>query len=310
MSASLDVPSHGVSDRGGGLAGGGVLDRGDEHERLLTKATGVLAGRRITALTGAGISTDSGIPDYRGPNSPPRRPMTYQQFVGDQAFRRHYWARNHLGWRHVHRTRPNAGHLALARMESGGVLHGLITQNVDLLHQRAGSHAVIDLHGTYARVVCLGCEHRTTRAELAHRLEELNTGFADSVTEIRDPEIAPDADAVIASSVGFRIADYVRCGGVLKPDIVYFGENVPRDRVMAAYAMVEAAQGLLVAGSSLTVMSGLRFVRHAAKAGIPVVIVNRGSTRGDELATIKIDAGCSPVLSHLADSLAPATVPR
>jgi NAD-dependent SIR2 family protein deacetylase len=281
-----------------------VLGSDDALDQLLVDAAGLLAGRRITALTGAGISTDSGIPDYRGPNSPPRRPITYQQFVGDHAFRRHYWARNHLGWRHVHRTRPNAGHLALARMESAGVLHGLITQNVDLLHQRAGSRAVIDLHGTYARVVCLGCEHRTTRAELAIRLEELNTGFADSVSEIRDPEIAPDADAVIASSAGFRIADCLRCGGVLKPDIVYFGENVPRDRVAAAYAMVDAAQVLLVGGSSLTVMSGLRFVRHAAKVGIPVVIVNQGPTRADELAAIKIDAGCSPVLTHLAETLA------
>ena len=286
-----------------------VLGSDDALDHLLVGAARVLAGRRITALTGAGISTDSGIPDYRGPNSPARRPMTYQQFVGDHAFRRHYWARNHLGWRHVHRTRPNAGHRALARMESGGVLHGLITQNVDLLHQRAGSRAVIDLHGTYARVVCLGCEHRTTRAELAMRLEELNSGFADSVTEIRDPEIAPDADAVIASSAGFRIADCLRCGGVLKPDIVYFGENVPRERVAAAYAMVDAAQALLVAGSSLTVMSGLRFVRHAAKAEIPIVIVNRGPTRGDELATMKIDAGCSPVLTRLAEALAPAAPP-
>ena len=281
----------------------------DALDHLLVRAVRVLAGRRITALTGAGISTDSGIPDYRGPNSPARRPMTYQQFVGDRAFRRHYWARNHLGWRHVHRTRPNAGHLALARMESGGVLHGLITQNVDLLHRRAGSRAVIDLHGTYARVVCLGCEHRTTRAELAMRLEELNSGFADSVTEIRDLEIAPDADAVIASSAGFRIADCLRCGGVLKPDIVYFGENVPRERVAAAFAMVDAAQALLVAGSSLAVMSGLRFVRHAAKANIPIVIVNQGPTRGDELATMKIDAGCSPVLTRLAGALAPAAPP-
>ncbi len=293
MSASLDV-----------------LDLDGAFEQLLRGAADLLAGRRITALTGAGISTDSGIPDYRGPNSPTRRPMTYQQFVSDPNFRRHYWARNHLGWRHVHRTRPNAGHRALARMEAGGVLHGLITQNVDLLHQRAGSHAVIDLHGTYARVVCLGCQHRTTRAELALRLEDLNTGFADSVTEMRDPEIAPDADAVIASSAGFRIADCLRCGGVLKPDIVYFGENVPRDRVAAAHAMVDAAQALLVAGSSLTVMSGLRFVRHAAAAGIPIVIVNQGPTRGDELATMKIDAGCSPVLSQLAESLVPTSPPR
>ena len=283
-----------------------VLGPGTVIDQSLAGAVDLLAGRRITALTGAGISTDSGIPDYRGPNSPARTPITYQQFVGDHAFRRHYWARNHLGWRHVHRTRPNAGHVALARLESSGVLQGLITQNVDLLHQQAGSRMVIDLHGTFARVVCLSCEHRTTRAELATRLEELNPGFADSVGQIRDVEIAPDADAVIASSAGFRVADCLRCGGILKPDIVYFGENVPKARVGAAYAMVDAAQALLVAGSSLTVMSGLRFVRHAARAGTPVVIVNRGPTRGDELAAAKIDAGCSPVLTHLAEAISPA----
>ena len=271
--------------------------------RLVAEAANLLAGRRITALTGAGVSTDSGIPDYRGPDSPARTPMTYQQFVGDHAFRRHYWARNHMGWRHVHRTQPNGGHLALARLERAGVLHGLITQNVDLLHRRAGSRAVIDLHGTYARIVCLGCDHRTTRAELAIRLEELNVGFAETVKEIKDVEIAPDADAVIASSASFRIADCLRCGGILKPDIVYFGENVPAARVAVAYAMVDAAQALLVAGSSLTVMSGLRFVRHAARVGLPVVIINRGATRGDDLAAVKIDAGCSPVLAHLADTL-------
>ena len=271
--------------------------------RLVAEAANLLAGRRITALTGAGVSTDSGIPDYRGPDSPARTPMTYQQFVGDHAFRRHYWARNHMGWRHVHRTRSNGGHLALARLERAGVLHGVITQNVDLLHRRAGSRAVIDLHGTYARIVCLGCDHRTTRAELAIRLEELNVGFAETVKEIKDVEIAPDADAVIASSASFRIADCLRCGGILKPDIVYFGENVPAARVAAAYAMVDAAQALLVAGSSLTVMSGLRFVRHAVRVGLPVVIINRGATRGDDLAAVKIDAGCSPVLTHLADTL-------
>jgi NAD-dependent SIR2 family protein deacetylase len=296
MSTSTDI--RGAITGPHGAAGGAI-------EPLLAAAVEHLAGRGIVALSGAGISTDSGIPDYRGPNSPARTPITYQQFVGDPAFRRHYWARNHLGWRHVHRTRPNAGHLALARLESSGALRGLITQNVDLLHQRAGSRTVIDLHGTYANVVCLGCAHRTTRAELAMRLERLNAGFADSVTEIKDVEIAPDADAVIASSTGFRVADCRRCGGILKPDIVYFGENVPKARVAAAYAMVDTAQALLVVGSSLTVMSGFRFVRHAVKAGTPVVILNQGATRGDELATVKIDAGCSPVLTYLADILAP-----
>lgn len=263
-------------------------------------ATALLSGARLTVLTGAGVSTDSGIPDYRGPDSPPRTPMTYQQFVGDEAFRRHYWARNHVGWRHVHRTHPNAGHRALAELEARGVVGGLITQNVDLLHEQAGSRNVIDLHGRYDRVICLGCRTVISRAELSTRLEELNPGFVEQVGAVADVEIAPDADAVIESTAHFVVAACDRCGGILKPDIVYFGENVPRERVDRAYAMVDAADALLVAGSSLTVMSGLRFVRHAATTGKPVVIVNRGATRGDPLATVRVDAGTSEVLSTLA----------
>ncbi len=177
---------------------------------------------------------------------------------------------------------------------------GLITQNVDRLHTRAGSVRVIDLHGTYATVACLDCGQRSSRAALAERLTVLNPGFDAAVG---DAEVAPDADAVLATTVGFRVADCARCGGMLKPDIVYFGENVPRDRVDTAFALLDAADALLVAGSSLTVQSGLRFVRHAAKAGKPIVIVNRGATRGDDLATLTVDGGCSEVLSRLADLL-------
>ena len=263
------------------------------------RAAAVLAGRRLAVLTGAGISTDSGIPDYRGPGSPPRRPMTYQQFVGDPAFRRTYWARNHVGWRHVHRTRPNPGHEALARLEERGVVVGVVTQNVDRLHQAAGSRRVVDLHGTYAEVVCLSCGRRTSRDALAARLEELNPGFADAVGEVADVEIAPDADAVVEATEGFRVADCAWCGGVLKPDITYFGEQVPRERVAAAFALVDDADALLVAGSSLTVLSGRRYVTHAARAGRPVVVVNRGQTRGDGLATVKVDAGTTPTLLAL-----------
>lgn len=262
----------------------------------------VLSGQTVTALTGAGMSTDSGIPDYRGPSSPPRQPMTYQQFVGDAVFRRHYWARNHVGWRHVHTQAPNAGHRALAALEEAGVVVGVITQNVDRLHTLAGSRRVIDLHGTYARVVCLDCGAAVSRAELAVRLEAMNPHFA-SVASVRDAEIAPDADAVLATTEGFVVADCERCGGMLKPDIVYFGENVPRSRVAQAYELVDTAGALLVAGSSLTVMSGLRFVRHCAKRSVPVVIVNRGRTRGDELATVKLDAGCSETLGALVAAL-------
>ncbi len=267
------------------------------------RAVDVLAGHRLVVLTGAGVSTDSGIPDYRGPDSPPRSPMTYQQFVGDPAFRRHYWARNHVGWAHVRRARPNAGHRALAALEHRGVVDGVITQNVDLLHEDAGSRNVIDLHGRYDRVTCLGCRAVIPRAALAERLHELNPGFVEAMGSVADVEIAPDADAVIETTSHFVVAPCDGCGGILKPDIVYFGENVPKERVERAYAMVDAAGALLVAGSSLTVMSGLRFVRHAAKAGRPVVIVNRGETRGDPLATVRVHAGTSETLTLLAQTL-------
>ncbi|GEN81155.1 NAD-dependent protein deacetylase [Actinotalea fermentans] len=271
----------------------------DATAEALAYAAALLTGRRLAVLTGAGISTDSGIPDYRGPDSPPRRPMTYQQFVGDPAFRRTYWARNHVGWRHVHRTLPNPGHEALARLEARGVVVGVVTQNVDRLHQAAGSRRVVDLHGTYAEVVCLSCGRRTTRDELAARLEELNPGFAETVGEVDDVEIAPDADAVVEATEGFRVADCTWCGGILKPDITYFGEQVPRERVAAAFTLVDDADALLVAGSSLTVLSGRRYVTHAARAGRPVVVVNRGQTRGDALAAVKIEAGTTPTLLAL-----------
>lgn len=271
-----------------------------ETEGALTAAAGirdVLGAGPVAVLTGAGISTDSGIPDYRGPDSPPRSPMTYQQFVGDPAFRRHYWARNHVGWRHMAAVRPNEGHRALARLETAGVLTGVITQNVDTLHQAGGSRRTIDLHGRYDRVRCLSCRRVIGRERLAERLAALNPGFT---AEVADVEIAPDADAVLESTRHFRIADCESCGGVLKPDIVYFGENVPKDRVRRACALVDSAAALLVAGSSLTTLSGRRFVKQAAADGKPVVILNQGPTRGDALATLKAESGCSPVLRELS----------
>ncbi|MFD4459919.1 NAD-dependent protein deacetylase [Nocardia sp. NPDC058480] len=274
------------------------IDTTDAVER----AAELLSGRRTVVISGAGLSTDSGIPDYRGPQSPPRNPMTYQQFVGDPVFRQRYWARNHIGWRRMDAARPNPGHRAVARLERAGVVSGVITQNVDLLHMKAGARRVIDLHGTYARVRCLNCAKLISRMTLAQHLEAANPGFAENVSaRASGIEVAPDADAVVTDTDRFRMVDCMACGGMLKPDIVYFGENVPPDRVEAAFGMVEQAQAILVAGSSLTVMSGLRFVRRAAKNGVPVVIVNRGRTRGDELATLRIDAGCSETLGALAE---------
>jgi NAD-dependent SIR2 family protein deacetylase len=266
----------------------------------------VLAGQRVAVLTGAGLSTDSGIPDYRGPDSPPSNPMTIGQFTSDPEFRQRYWARNHVGWRHMDATLPNAGHRALAHLESAGVVMGVITQNVDLLHTKAGSTTVVNLHGTYARVVCLECGHTMTRAALAEQLEALNPGFVERAEAVGGIAVAPDADAMVSETASFRYVDCPLCAGMLKPDIVYFGESVPKPVVERAYSLVAAADALLVAGSSLTVFSGLRFVRQAAAAGTPVAIINRGPTRGDELATVKVDAGCSELLALLADELTPA----
>jgi NAD-dependent SIR2 family protein deacetylase len=263
----------------------------------------LLFGRRVAVLTGAGMSTDSGIPDYRGPDSPPSNPMTIRQFTSDPAFRQRYWARNHVGWRHMDETMPNAGHRALAELEHGGVVSGVITQNVDLLHTKAGSRTVINLHGTYAQVVCLDCGRTMSRATLGQLLDAANPGFIERAEAIGGIAVAPDADAVVGDTTSFVIIDCPACGGMLKPDIVYFGESVPKERVDEAYSLVAGADALLVAGSSLTVYSGYRFVRHAAALGVPIAIINRGRTRGDDLAAVKIDNGCSPMLALLADEL-------
>ncbi len=272
----------------------------EQLDRLLE----LVAGRRLAVLTGAGISTDSGIPDYRSPDAPPRNPMTYQQFVGDPVFRQRYWARNHIGWRRMDAARPNPAHRALSRLERAGVVTGLITQNVDLLHTKAGHRRVVDLHGIYARVTCLSCGALTSRMSLADRLEAANPGFAESFP-LDGLEVAPDADAVVTDTASFRMVDCLECGGLLKPDIVYFGESVPKPRVATAYDLVDSADALLVVGSSLTVMSGLRFARHTAKSGRPVIILNRGRTRADDLAALTLDTGCAPVLTTLADALSP-----
>ena len=269
----------------------------------------LLAGRRIAVLSGAGISTDSGIPDYRGPDSPPANPMTIRQFITSREYRQRYWARNHLGWRHMAATEPNAGHRALAELEQAGVVTGVITQNVDLLHTKAGSRNVINLHGTYAQVVCLDCGHTMTRAALAEMLEAANPGFTERAEKVGGLAVAPDADAVVSDTDSFSFIDCPACSGMLKPDIVYFGESVAKEVVDQAYSLVDESDALLVAGSSLTVFSGYRFVRHAAAKAMPIAIVNRGPTRGDDLAGVKLDAGCSPILTLLADELVSPCLP-
>lgn len=267
----------------------------------------LLQGRRAVVLTGAGISTPSGIPDYRGPDSPGRTPMTYQQFVGDPAFRRHYWARNHLGWRHMESARPNAAHLRLAEWERAGQVTGVITQNVDLLHLKAGSRRLVDLHGTYAVVTCLDCGARQSRWALHEELERRNPGFAERVATRGAIEVAPDADAVLADTSEFRMVSCPNCSGVLKPDIVYFGENVPVARVHEANELVDASELLVVVGSSLTVRSGYRFVRRAVTTGKPVVVVNRGRTRAHGEASLTIDGDCVEVLDLVEAELSSQT---
>ncbi|MFC6883334.1 MULTISPECIES: NAD-dependent protein deacetylase [Actinomadura] len=259
-------------------------------------------------LSGAGLSTESGIPDYRGETGRRRRgePMTYQAFVGSEAARRRYWARSHVGWRHVTGAAPNDGHRAVAELQRRGLVSGIITQNVDGLHQAAGARDVVELHGGLDRVVCLGCGRRTSREALDRRLRAANPGW-DAATDA----INPDGDAVLPDErvEAFAIVGCEDCGGVLKPDVVFFGENVPPARVRHCYALTGAANLLLVLGSSLTVMSGLRFVRRAAEAGIPVAIVNRGATRGDGHALLRLDAPLGAALTDLLSTLDAAGQP-
>jgi NAD-dependent SIR2 family protein deacetylase len=268
------------------------------EDDALGRARELLREPGVVVLTGAGVSTDSGIPDYRGPGRPRRTPMNLSEFVSGPAAQRRYWARSHLGWQRLAGARPNAGHHALAAMERQGRVSAVITQNVDGLHQHAGSRTVVDLHGRIADVVCLSCRDRSSRRALHRRLAELNPGFGADA----DVRAAPDGDVHLEEVGGFRLAGCRRCGGPLKPDVVFFGENVPRDRVERCYALVDRARALLVAGSSLAVLSGLRFVRHAHRAGTPVVILNRGRTRGDDLATVRLGTGCSETLSALASA--------
>ena len=261
----------------------------------------LLRGRVWVALTGAGISTDSGIPDYRGPTSIRATPMQYSEFIGSAEAQQRYWARSYLGWRRIGHAQPNAGHRALADLETAGQA-GVITQNVDGLHTAAGSRRVINLHGDIASVLCLQCGDRSARTVLQRRLAGANPQL-DEPPVLEHAELRPDGDAVARDWQQFRLVGCLQCGGQLKPDVVFFGESVPRARVDAAYALVECAEVLVVLGSSLTVMSGLRFVRHQVKRQQPVVIINRGPTRGDELASLKIDRGCSETLTELQATL-------
>ncbi|OZM71768.1 NAD-dependent protein deacetylase 1 [Amycolatopsis antarctica] len=266
----------------------------------LDAVTAAVTGRRVVVLSGAGLSTESGIPDYRGESGSLRThtPMTYGEFVGGVEGRRRYWARSHLGWRTIARAAPNDGHRVVAALQAHGHLSGIITQNVDGLHQAAGASGVVELHGSLDRVVCLGCASTSSRERLDTRLRAANPAFGGTAGRIN-----PDGDVDLEEEQvrGFRLVGCADCGhGVLKPDVVFFGENVPRSRVDRCYRLVDEASALLVLGSSLTVMSGLRFVRHAARSGTPVLIVNQGRTRGDRYANVRVDLPLGRALSELA----------
>jgi len=274
---------------------------------------GIFGAGNVAVLSGAGLSTESGIPDYRGPSGQARRagqPMTYQAFTGSAEARQRYWARSHLGWRHITGATPNPGHRAVATLERAGLVGGIITQNVDGLHQAAGASSVTELHGSLHRVVCLSCWERSPREELDARLRAANPGWAHGFPPAggagasgAEPAVNPDGDVALEETAGFVVVDCTSCGGVLKPDVVFFGENVPRPRVASCFEVVSGSSALVVLGSSLTVMSGLRYVRHAASVGVPVVIVNQGATRGDALAAATIDAPLGATLTAVAREL-------
>lgn len=256
----------------------------------------------VVALTGAGVSTESGIPDYRSPEALTRvrRPVQGPEFVRSAALRHRYWARAMAGWERFRRAAPNPSHHALARLEALGCVRTLITQNVDRLHHAAGSTQVLELHGALAEVVCLACGSIEPRDGLQARMHALNPGWIDGPAPM-----APDGDAELDAE---QIARFVvpvceACGGVLKPKVVFFGDNVAKELVATAYAAVEHAKLLLVAGTSLTVFSGYRFLRRAAERKIPIVIINRGPVRGEEHATLKLEASTGATLSALTNSL-------
>ena len=257
---------------------------------------------RLFVLSGAGVSTDSGIPGYRDDEGRwmRRPPVTLQQFVSLASARQRYWARSMLGFPVVARASPNAAHRALAQLETARKTTCLVTQNVDGLHQRAGSANVIELHGTVGRVVCLGCGAGHSREAVQHVLEADNAGFLNArATAAPDG----DADVPLAAVAGFRVPACAHCGGMLKPDVVFFGENVPRDRVGAAMRALEQAEAMLVVGSSLMVYSGFRFCERAAALGKPIAAINRGRTRADHLFVLKVEQPCGEALAAAVERL-------
>lgn len=270
----------------------------------LDRMVRLLADRRFVALTGAGCSTESGIPDYRGDGRPgPRHPIQHDAYLRRPEVRRRYWARATLGWQRFSGARPNAAHRALAALEQAGFLAGVITQNVDRLHHAAGSERVVELHGALADVRCLGCARPEVRASVHARLLSENPGWLDQVTT--DLRMAPDGDAELPEEAveRFRVVTCLACGGVLKPDVVFFGGTVAEDTLADAWSLLDDGQALLVVGSSLAVYSGFRFVRRAAERGVPVGVINIGPTRADGEVQVRLSARAGEALPELARRL-------
>lgn len=269
----------------------------------LRAAVELFLGRPTLVLTGAGMSTGSGLPDYRGRDAVPRSPMTYQEFTSSDLSRRRYWARSTVGWRFFDLARPNDAHRALADLGRLTPLTGIVTQNVDGLHQRAGSSPVVDLHGNLSRVACLGCGAITSRRLLQQELLAANPSYARRLDVLAaEARTAPDGDTEVDRTDHFVYPSCTACGGMLKPDVVFFGENAPRAVVERAHGLLEDSEVLLVLGTSLSVMSGLRFLRRFVKLGRDIVVLGDGPTRGDDLATLRVHGRLEPVLRGWVDS--------
>lgn len=261
----------------------------------LSHAKSLLSGKRILVLTGAGISTASGIPDYRGEGRVQKHPLTFDEFMGSAANQARYWARSYVGYNRIAEANPNPGHFALAKAEQSGGVFGIITQNVDGLHQKAGSNAVLELHGRLDRVLCTGCGEIISRSEMDKRIALLNPELKKDLSV----EFSPDGDAEVVVAKDFRVPNCPACSSHYKPDVVFFGEQVPKDRVERASGLVDEAEAILVAGSSLTVNSGLRLVKRAKEAAKPVVVVNLGKTKADDIVDARINASTTEVLELL-----------
>ena len=270
--------------------------------RVSETLEGLLGRGSVVVLTGAGVSTASGIPDYRDDEGAwkHKKPMEFREFTGSVLARQRYWARSLVGFSRIGEARPNSAHTALTALERSGLVDLVITQNVDGLHQAAGSERVVDLHGRIDRVTCLGCREKSLRRELQQKLAELNPAFLSLAASI-----TPDGDAELGSVdyAEFRLLDCERCGGILKPDVVFFGENVPRIDVDRSMAALEAARSLLIVGSSLMVFSGFRFARAAHKKSLAIAVVNRGRTRADDMAALKLSGDAGEILTRASQGL-------